>query len=171
MLEETLGNALNKPSFRVSDQRLSTLANYLRAFDQEGPAALRSGLIASQVGIARIGFQHLALPFEVTPDALRRGLGELQQFGTARRPHRAKLRQAASTLEVHAVEEQHVAVNVEAIPDFLPSAIRASLRLFEIASRDFVNALPTRWSSVTAPVWTVLREDPVFWISCVAMHR
>ena len=64
-----------------------------------------------------------------------------------------------------------MAVNVEAIPDFLPSAIRASLRLFEIASRDFVNALPTRWSSVTAPVWTVLREDPVFWISCVAMHR
>lgn len=33
------------------------------------------------------------------------------------------------------------------------------------------SALPKRWIKVTAPVWAVLREKPVFLIRCVAMQR
>ena len=61
---------------------------------------------------------------------------------------RAKLQQAAATLEVHAVEEQYGAVTIE---------IERTAEALEQRDR--------------TALWTVSRENPAFWFSCVAMQR
>jgi hypothetical protein len=68
---------------------------------------------------------------------------------------------AIGMLDVHPVEEQHVEVDIEAIPGILPftpsgPAFGCSKSLPAI----FVCALPSRWIRVTAPVWAVFREKP-----------
>ena len=63
------------------------------------------------VGLA-IAFQQ-SLPLQETADAVRKGVGQAGHLSIRRRLQPAKPQQPIRSLDVHAVEKQHVEVNVE----------------------------------------------------------